>query len=105
MNLLFICTYNRWRSLTAERLFANRPGIEVRSAGISASARIKVSPALINWADLIFVMENRHQEFLQDTMLDLVREKQVICLNIPSQYRYNDPELIELLEQGVKEWV
>ncbi len=50
-------------------------------------------------------MEKRHQEFLQDTMPDLVREKQIICLNIPTEYRYNDPELIELLENGVGEWV
>ena len=105
MHLLFICTYNRWRSLTAERLFANRPGVEVRSAGISASARVKVSPALVKWADLIFVMEDRHREFLEDTMFDLVNEKHIICLNIPSGYRYNDPELIELLEKGVEEWM
>ena len=105
MHLLFICTYNRWRSLTAERLFANRPGVEVRSAGISASARVKVSPALVKWADLIFVMEDRHREFLEDAMFDLVNEKNIICLNIPSGYRYNDPELIELLEKGVEEWI
>lgn len=105
MHLLFICTYNRWRSLTAERLFAKHPGIAVRSAGISSAARVTVSPALVKWADLIFVMEDRHREFLEDTMPDLVKDKPIICLNIPAGYHYNDPELIELLEKGVEEWV
>jgi predicted protein tyrosine phosphatase len=105
MHLLFICTYNRWRSLTAERLFANRPGLEVRSAGISATARVKVSPALVKWADIIFVMEDRHRLYLEDTMTDLVEDKQIVCLNIASGYQFNDPELIELLEKGVEEYV
>lgn len=105
MNALFICTYNRWRSLTAERLFANRPGMIARSAGISNAARVKVSPALIEWTDIIFVMEDRHRDFLEDTMTDVVEDKQIVCLNIASGYQYNDPELIELLEKGVEEWL
>ncbi|WP_262510218.1 hypothetical protein [Hymenobacter sediminis] len=31
--LLFICSQNRWRSLTAERLFDAHPDYEARSAG------------------------------------------------------------------------
>jgi predicted protein tyrosine phosphatase len=101
-HVLFICTYNRWRSLTAEKLFASRPGLIVKSAGISPNARVRVTTKLIAWADLIFVMEPRHLHYLNEMFFVGMTGKHVVCLNIPSGYRYNDPELIELLELGVK---
>ena len=104
MKVLFICTYNRWRSLTAEKMFANRQGLTVKSAGIASTARVKVSSKNIKWADLIFVMEPRHRDYLFDNFRDIVESKQIICLDIPSGYRYNEPELIELLEQGTAEF-
>lgn len=102
MNLLFICTYNRWRSLTAEKMFANRQDVTVKSAGIASTARVKVSSKIIKWADLIFVMEPRHRDYLFDNFTDIVEEKQIICLDIPSGYRYNDPELKELIKTGIE---
>lgn len=101
MNVLFICTYNRWRSLTAEKLFAGRAGISVKSAGIASSARVRVSEKLLSWADLIFVMEQRHQDFIMEQFQDSASNKQIICLDIPSGYQLNDLELIEMLEKGV----
>lgn len=101
MNILFICTYNRWRSLTAEKLFEGQPGLRVKSAGIASTARVRVSEKLINWADTIFVMEPRHQEFLIDNFSQIIVQKQIICMDIESGYRFNDPELIHLLEEGV----
>ena len=38
MRLLFICSQNKWRSLTAERLFDNHPHHEARSAGTEPGA-------------------------------------------------------------------
>lgn len=104
MNILFICTYNRWRSLTAEKMFANRRGVRVKSAGIASTARVKVTSKIIKWSDLIFVMEARHRDYLFDNFSDLVEGKQIICLDIPSGYRYNEPELIELLKHGTEEF-
>jgi len=34
-NLLFLCSRNRLRSPTAEPVFADRPGVETASAGLS----------------------------------------------------------------------
>jgi predicted protein tyrosine phosphatase len=101
MNVLFICTYNQWRSLTAEKLFSGRPGISVKSAGISQQARIRLTPAQLEWADLVFVMEERHLEYIRSTFPGQAQKKRVICLNIPSGYRLNDPELIDILEEAV----
>jgi predicted protein tyrosine phosphatase len=104
MKVLFICTYNQWRSLTAEKLFANRNGITVKSAGIASTARVRVSEKLLNWADLIFVMEPRHQEYIVEVFPSAMKDKEIICLEISSGYRFNDPELIQLLEEGTKEY-
>jgi predicted protein tyrosine phosphatase len=58
--LLFVCSRNQWRSPTAEALFKDSDLYVAKSAGTSDSARIKITPGLINWADCIFVMEKRH---------------------------------------------
>jgi hypothetical protein len=41
--LLFICSRNRIRSLTAEKLMEGVPGYDARSAGTQPSARIPVT--------------------------------------------------------------
>ena len=51
MNILFICSYNKWRSPTAEQVWRKHPGLNVRSAGTSARARRAVSEADIVWAE------------------------------------------------------
>ena len=56
-NVLFICSQNRLRSPTAEQVFASHPGIETSSAGLNHDAENPVTPELVEWADLIFVME------------------------------------------------
>ena len=59
--ILFLCGRNKWRSPTAEALFAGHPGIECASAGLSRDADTPVSVNLVQWADVIFVMEKAHK--------------------------------------------
>ena len=101
MNVLFVCSRNKWRSATAETIFQNHPFHQVRSAGTSASARIKINAKLIDWADLIFVMEKKHKQILSASFMDSLSNKQVIVLDIPDDYQYMDEELIEELETKV----
>jgi predicted protein tyrosine phosphatase len=49
-NLLFICSRNQWRSLTAETIFRKREDITVKSAGTVAEARIRVNSGLLKWS-------------------------------------------------------
>jgi predicted protein tyrosine phosphatase len=63
-NLLFICSKNQWRSPTAELLFKNHPTHQARSAGTSDKARIRISQKLIDWGDIVFVMERKHKQLL-----------------------------------------
>ncbi len=52
-NVLFVCSWNRLRSPTAEAVFAGRVGLEVASAGINRGANVELSPELIGGADVI----------------------------------------------------
>ena len=63
--LLFICSQNRWRSLTAERLFDGHAHYEARSAGTESGARVRVTAGHLGWADVVFVMERRHADILR----------------------------------------
>lgn len=63
--VLFICSQNRLRSPAAEQIFADYPGIEVASAGLDSDADSVLTSELVEWADLIFVMENTHRNKLR----------------------------------------
>jgi len=101
VNILFVCSRNKWRSRTAETIFKNNQKHDVKSAGTENEARIKVTEKLINWADLIFVMEKKHKTRLKDKFGLLLDSKEIITLDIQDDYKYMDPELIEILKTSV----
>ena len=100
--VLFVCSRNRWRSLTAEKIFNGVNGIQARSAGTEPAARIKVTAGHLNWADLIFVMEKKHLRRLQDKFPEDIAGKKMICLHIADDYEYMQPELVDILEASTK---
>jgi len=100
--ILFICSQNRLRSPTAERVFSNCPGFEVASAGTNPDAETTVSPELLEWADIIFVMEQSHRSILSKKFGTHLKTKRIICLDIPDRFEYMDPVLVELLEAKVR---
>jgi predicted protein tyrosine phosphatase len=104
-NLLFICSKNQWRSPTAEMLFKNHPVHRARSAGTSDNARIKVNQKLIDWADVIFVMETKHKDLLKQRFAATVAKKQIIILDIEDNYRFGDAEWIEILKQSLTDFL
>jgi predicted protein tyrosine phosphatase len=95
---LFICTKNRLRSPTAEQVFSSWPNVETDSAGLGNDANLSVSPELLAWADTIFVMEKAHKNKLSKKFRAYLNGKRVICLDIPDEYEYMQPELVRLLE-------
>jgi predicted protein tyrosine phosphatase len=99
--LLFVCSRNRWRSPTAEQVFDGWTGLQARSAGTEPGARIKVTAGHVGWADLIFVMEKKHLRRLRDRFAEELAGKRVICLNIPDEYQFMQPELVARLQEGV----
>lgn len=105
MNLLFVCSRNQWRSPTAEAIYKNHPEVMARSAGTELSARIKLSAKMINWADIIFVMEKKHKERLLNKFPIDSQQKQIIILDIPDEYKFMDTELIEEIQTRVKPYI
>lgn len=101
MKLLLVCSRNRIRSLTAEHHLTGRPGTHVRSAGTAPTARVRLTAGHIGWADVVLVMEKRHQEQIAARFPDELGGKRLVCLHIPDDYAYGDDELLDLIESGV----
>ena len=98
--VLFLCSANRLRSPTAEQVFADWPGIEVSSAGLNDNAENPLTPELTAWAEIIFVMERAHRNRLSRKFKRHVTGK-VICLDIPDDYGFMDPVLVQILKARV----
>ncbi|MCB2408622.1 low molecular weight protein tyrosine phosphatase family protein [Hymenobacter lucidus] len=101
--LLFICSQNRWRSLTAERLFDEHPHYEARSAGTEPGARVRVTAGHLGWADVVFVMERRHADILREKFGAELAGKPVVNLRIPDKFQFLAPLLVELLRERLQE--
>jgi len=104
--LLFICTANLQRSPTAEDLFRDSKKYEAKSAGIHLLAVNTVSQELVDWADIIFVMnerKDRHLTYLADHFK--LGGKEIHDLDIPDTFPKDDPNLIKLLKQKLAEYL
>ena len=101
MNVLFICSQNRLRSPTAEQVFSNWPGIDTASAGLNHDAENPVTPELLEWSELIFVMERAHRNKLTAKFKSHLKDARIICLNIPDDFDFMAPDLIQLLRNRV----
>ena len=102
MNILFVCSRNQWRSPTAEQHFRRHPVVNARSAGTSPRARHTVSIDDVRWADVICVMEQKHKNRILATFSRAARDSKIVVLDIPDDYRYMDPELVDLIDDAVQ---
>lgn len=103
--MLFVCGQNRLRSPTAEQVFADWPGVETASAGLKREAEVPVTPELLEWAQLVLVMEPAHRRTLAARFGLHLKGKRVACLDIPDRFAYMAPELVELLLRKVSAWL
>ncbi len=101
LRLLFLCSRNQWRSPTAEAVYQNDPRVEARSAGLSASARRKVTEDLLRWADLVLVMEHDHKRRLRERFPSIAGGMRIEVLDIPDEYGFMHPELVALISERV----
>jgi predicted protein tyrosine phosphatase len=105
MNLLFVCSESRLRSPTAEAVFSEYEGISAIGCGTNADAETPVSGDLVEWADIILVMEKAHRNKVSKKYKSLLKGKKIACLDIPDNYACMDPELVRLLEIRVSKHV
>jgi predicted protein tyrosine phosphatase len=105
MNLLFVCSANQLRSPTGEEVFCQYDGIEAIGCGTNNDAITPISGDLVQWADIIFVMEQYHRNKVVKKFKLLLKGKKVVCLDIPDNYERMDPVLVRLLESKVSKHV
>lgn len=103
--VLFVCSQNRLRSPTAEQVFSAWPGIEVSSAGLNNEAENPVTPELLEWADLVFVMEKAHRSKLAKKFRSHLKNAKVVCLDIPDDFQYMEPALVLVLNERVPKFL
>jgi predicted protein tyrosine phosphatase len=101
MRLLFVCGRNKRRSPTAEVVLAEVAGVETESAGVSADAENPLTDELVEWAEVIFVMEASQRTKMARSFGSRLRGKRVVCLNIPDKYAFMDAELVRLVWERV----
>ena len=102
MKLLFVCTENLQRSPTAELLFKNSKH-KAKSVGISPYATIQITKQAVDWAEVIICMEPVHKEFILKQFPS--KNKEIVVLDIPDIYYRNNPELIRLLKEKLKDFL
>ncbi len=103
--ILFVCSENRLRSPTAEAIFSQYQGVEAIGAGTNPDAATPVTADLIEWADVILVMEKSHQNKISKKFGEHLKNKKVGVLDIPDIYDYMEPVLVQLLENKVPRYV
>ena len=99
--ILFVCSQNRLRSPTAEQVFSFRQDVECSSAGLNHDAENPVTPELVKSASIIFVVEKAHERKLRAKFKSYLSAARIVCLNIPDNYEFMEPELVRLLKLKV----
>ena len=99
MKALFVCNQNQNRSKTAEELFKNR--FKTKSAGLFNEKPLNEKQ--ISWADTVFVMENKQRTEIAKRFPKQYMQKRIISLNIPDVYHFNQPDLVNVLKDKMKD--
>lgn len=101
LNVLFICGKNRLQNPSAEQVFSAYPGVLCTEVELGPNARKPVTAAQVAAADLIFVMEKTQQLRLMEKFTPQISGQRIICLDIPEDYAFLAPPLINLLMSKV----
>lgn len=103
--LLFVCSRNKRRSLTAEKWLDGYDGLEVRSAGTQPQARVALTAGLIGWADVIFWMEKSHLNRARERFAAEIDAAENVVLHIPDDFEFMQTELIEELRAKLDDYL
>jgi len=101
LNVIFVCTMNKWRSPTAEKIYKYHPLLNVRSAGTSSKARRSISVHDLRWSDIIIFMEEKHSERIRAEFRQEVEYREMHILGIEDRFQFMDPELIQELQMCI----
>lgn len=102
--VLCVCSAGLLRSPTAAFVLSSEPyRFNTRAAGITPEfALVPVDDVLLEWADEIVCMSFEQAEELKSRVNPLTNKK-IVCLDIPDQFAYRDPKLIEMIRSRYDE--
>ena len=94
--ILCVCSAGLLRSPTLAYVLSNK-GCNTRAAGVHDYALVPVDNVLAEWADQIICVE----PYIRNTLLAALPEyeNKCIALNIPDNFEYRAPELIQIIEE------
>ena len=105
--VLCVCSAGMLRSPTAALVLSQDPyNFNTRAVGISREyALIPLESVHIHWADEIVTLETSHTEIVQNLIdsIQLDSAPRIIQLDIPDNFGYRDPTLIELIKHSYNE--
>ena len=110
MKILFLCTSNIHRSKTAHDYYKDLDKTnEFKSAGLNERnckryGSTVCTEDLLEWADTVFVMEQKHIERIKMYTEDRFLHK-IINLEIDDDYGYMDSNLIKLIIHKTKKYL
>ncbi|MBZ9749523.1 phosphotyrosine protein phosphatase [Deinococcus sp. HMF7604] len=97
LRVVFICTQNKLRSLTAEVLFRDTAGWEVASAGTNRDALTPLTRDVLEWADAAVCMQKRHRDVVRGQFRGALPDDRIVMMGIPDDYEFMASELVALL--------
>ena len=102
--VLTVCSAGLLRSPTIAWIISQEPyNCNARAAGVSDDyGLIIVDDVLVNWAQTIICAEDCHADFITSRWPDLDKGNDatpIYALNVPDNYGYRNPELIEAIKE------
>lgn len=97
--VLCVCSAGILRSPTAALVLAQEPyNFNTRAAGLTAEfALVPVDEVLLHWCDELVCMDHRQELQLKKMLKE---PKSIVVLNIPDNFEYRDPDLIEAIKEA-----
>ena len=80
-------------------MFAKDPGLDVRSAGTSEDALVRVNQRMLEWADIVFAMDDHQRRGLAELFPGHHALGKIVCLDIADDYDFLDPTLVAMLRE------
>lgn len=98
--VLTVCSANMLRSPTIAHILSAEPfNFNTRSAGTESYALIPVTEDLLLWADEIVCADTEHAMWIRNKMMEWTIDKPIINLEIPDNYEYRNPKLIDMIKE------
>lgn len=102
--VLCVCSAGMLRSPTAAWVLSNAPfDCNTRACGTEDYALVPLDLGLVLWADQVVVMDERQAKCVRELLEEDGARRPVHVLNVPDNFDFRDPELVELMTEKFKE--